>query len=238
MADDVQSHPLPVRKARKRALSVLESDDDDRDVQQPDDRQLGAMQVSNANAHSGRTRNGCAVCDAVNRSQAAEATDCQGSLQPLGEVTGSDGDLQESSACLSPKNLFVLQVAGEDSHVMLDSSDQTPEARLLVPDSQTEETQPGGCPTQLPLLPFASQQATTFSQVVPTTLPNGSFKYQVCCRLPGLDGLVGSFETHAAAENWMRALLAQYAQPSSRYSAAKHARCKMVCPCVNIETVP
>ena len=98
---------------------------------------------------------------------------------------------------------------------MLGSSYQTPEA-VVVPDSQPEETQPGGCPTQLPLLPFASQQATNFSQVVPTTLPNGSLKYQVCCHLPGLDGLVASFETQAAAENWKRALRAQQVQPPSR----------------------
>ena len=93
----------------------------------------------------------------------------------------------------------------------------------LVPDSQPEEAQPGGSPelpTQLPLLPFASQQATHFSQVSPTTLPNGRLRYQVSCNLPGLDSLAGTFTSEAAADSWMQELLAQHVQSSSRYRHA------------------
>lgn len=83
-----------------------------------------------------------------------------------------------------------------------------PDARaddVVIPDS--EEVQPGGSTTQLPLLQVADQQANHFSQIKLIEMPDGNERFEVHCNLPGLEELVGRFAKVEQCEAWQQGLL-------------------------------
>lgn len=80
----------------------------------------------------------------------------------------------------------------------------------IVPDS--EEPQPGGSTTQLPLLQVANQQADHFSQVQLIMMPDGSERFEVHCNLPGFEDLVGRFSQAEQCTAWQQELLCSATQ--------------------------